>query len=749
MFDSDAVLPILAVLAYLTMLAVVVVRRKFSRSEYCLLETYLVVVILWILTYLLPSYVQSGHLERLLIAGCMVLMPALFCGVVLAALYRRPGLWWWAVSGIVLASVILLEIAYAFDPLWIRLPHVDVLPLLVMGVWVSFMFVALGLVLNAYFLAHRPAQRIQLSYLLVATLLTVLADGLYFAQGFTFGSFGLILKIIGSVAITYYLAARYLPDWRFVIRRTARCLLLMILSFLVLSASVLAVQFLSKPGVQTPWLSIALASVVFGVVYIPVYSAVRQLGSRFTMGREDTPTYQMRDYSHTIANILSAEELALVAIGTIVESLEISRGALLVVSQEMAGDIRLRPIKVLGAIPDRDGILAADSPLLELFWKERTLFTGEDLLRLLNLKEVPAEERRWLDELDMCLFVPVAKRKGNPLGFFVTGPKCSGAPFLIDDFELLMTLAAQTGVALENVRLVEDLRRLNEEISTLNAELQRTNRALTHRDKTKFDFIQIASHELKTPLTLVRGYADMLNSLGTEELMNTEFIKEATSGIVSSTSRMAEMIDAMLDVARLDAEALALHLASVSTESIVNRAIAELMPTITQRNLHVTAEGMETLPEIKADGQRLYQALLHVLSNALKYTPDGGDIFIKGQLLENHPSAPFVQLVVRDSGIGINPEERELIFETFYRADDPALHSTSKTRFKGGGPGLGLTIVKGIIESHRGRVWVESKYQSEQELPGTSFFILLPLDPEQSRVTLDGTRRLSPLAGSR
>ena len=234
--------------------------------------------------------------------------------------------------------------------------------------------------------------------------------------------------------------------------------------------------------------------------------------------------------------------------------------------------------------------------------------------------------------------------------------------------------------------------------------------------------------------------------MGTDELMNTEFIEEATTGIVSNTSRMAEMIDAMLDVARLDADALALQLSMVSLGHIVQCAIGDLAPAIAQRNLHISAAGFQTLPPIRADGQRLHQALVQVLSNAVKFTPDGGDILVSGELLRSQQSMPFVQIVVRDTGIGINPEERELIFETFYRTDDPALHSTGKTKFKGGGPGLGLTIVKGIIESHRGRVWVESKYHSEQDLPGTSFFILLPLDPEQSRGTQDRGLRPPPSA---
>jgi signal transduction histidine kinase len=133
-------------------------------------------------------------------------------------------------------------------------------------------------------------------------------------------------------------------------------------------------------------------------------------------------------------------------------------------------------------------------------------------------------------------------------------------------------------------------------------------------------------------------------------------------------------------------------------------------------------EGLENLPPVMGDGRRLHQALWNVLSNAMKYTPDGGRITVSGRQVED-----AIHLKVQDTGIGIDPEERERIFERFYVLENTLLHRSSKTAFKGGGLGLGLTVARGIIEAHGGKIWAESPGRDEQRLPGTTFHILLPL----------------------
>jgi signal transduction histidine kinase len=125
---------------------------------------------------------------------------------------------------------------------------------------------------------------------------------------------------------------------------------------------------------------------------------------------------------------------------------------------------------------------------------------------------------------------------------------------------------------------------------------------------------------------------------------------------------------------------------------------------------------------IFADGERLFQALRNVIMNGVKYTPDGGQVTIDGRLLPG-----FIEMTIADTGIGIDPEDHGRIFEKFGRLGNTSLHSSGKTKFKGGGPGLGLPITKGIIDAHGGTIWVESQGYDEHKLPGSTFHIMLPL----------------------
>jgi len=125
------------------------------------------------------------------------------------------------------------------------------------------------------------------------------------------------------------------------------------------------------------------------------------------------------------------------------------------------------------------------------------------------------------------------------------------------------------------------------------------------------------------------------------------------------------------------------------------------------------------------------QVFSHLIQNAIKYTPDGGHIQITGRSLDEElpPEDQTIEIIVADTGIGIAREDLGRIFEKFYRTGDVLTHSTGKTKFKGAGPGLGLTIVQGIVEAHGGRIWAESPGYNEQMRPGSQFHIILPVQP--------------------
>jgi signal transduction histidine kinase len=135
------------------------------------------------------------------------------------------------------------------------------------------------------------------------------------------------------------------------------------------------------------------------------------------------------------------------------------------------------------------------------------------------------------------------------------------------------------------------------------------------------------------------------------------------------------------------------------------------------------------LPSIMADPDAMQKVFYHLIVNAIKYTPDGGKITITGRCITGGWEDPFpgIEIIVSDTGIGIDPQLHELIFTKFYQTGELALHSTGKTVFKGAGPGLGLTVARGIVEAHRGKIWVESPGHDEKTFPGSQFHIVLPL----------------------
>jgi hypothetical protein len=121
----------------------------------------------------------------------------------------------------------------------------------------------------------------------------------------------------------------------------------------------------------------------------------------------------------------------------------------------------------------------------------------------------------------------------------------------------------------------------------------------------------------------------------------------------------------------------------------------------------------------------LYQLII----NAIKYTPDGGTVTISTRAATMDDDTPCVEIAVKDTGIGLDAEHHELVFEKFYQVGSVALHSSGKTTFKGGGPGLGLAIVRGAVRAHGGKVWVESPGYNEENFPGSTFYLQLPLNP--------------------
>jgi signal transduction histidine kinase len=286
--------------------------------------------------------------------------------------------------------------------------------------------------------------------------------------------------------------------------------------------------------------------------------------------------------------------------------------------------------------------------------------------------------------------------------------------------------------------LASEIARLHSEterrVMNRTADLTRANIELSKLEKARTDFIGIAAHELKTPLTLIQGYANMLREMDLEA-NNTSGATHILEGILRGSERLSAVVEDMLDASSIDTNALSLRIEKISLSHAVSLVATQNARYFKERNLTLHVGDLTGLPRVEMDLRRLHQILAHLLNNAIKYTPDGGQVFIEGRVLPNtRPfrggpagEARFVEMRFRDTGIGIAPEDRERIFEKFYRVGKSTLHSSGKVKFKGAGPGLGLPIARGLVEAHGGRLWVESPGHDEVNCPGSTFHLLLPI----------------------
>lgn len=272
-----------------------------------------------------------------------------------------------------------------------------------------------------------------------------------------------------------------------------------------------------------------------------------------------------------------------------------------------------------------------------------------------------------------------------------------------------------------NERLVSHLEQKVKELSSANQDLART-------DRMKSRFIDMAAHELRTPLTTVRGYLGILTAPGNTFLANADDATlELIDGIVTGVDRLRGIVQDMLDVTRIEAGTLQLRQSPINLAQVYQKIGREFAPVVHKRQQMLTIGDASHVPTIWADGERVIQILRNLVSNAIKYTPDGGQIVCEYRSLAAPPAGPlpgwpgvdelpegqWAALRVEDTGIGIAREHLTHLFKRFYR-----VKSEQKIR----GTGLGLSIARELVELHDGLIKVDSTLGR-----GSTFAVYLPL----------------------
>lgn len=591
--------------------------------------------------------------------------------------------------------------------------------------WGLLMLAAFGLIIHAFISLAQPLQRNLVSYFFPALAIAIFNDVLVF-YGVT-GSEN-FLRLLVAGLLTFLSLKAHLPDTRDLVRQTLTYLTTSLLTVLVYLAGRLLLNTLwgSAEGYNLA-LTGALLALAVSLVFSRLLQAVRSgFNHLFRVGIYE-PAQILRDYSTSISNILDLEKLATVAVGAIMEALEVQKGFLFLVDPELndAGRkiYRLSGIRGAGGQPKAAGLLNGESPIAQFFVNEHQALLQYDVDFAPNFLDAPVNERKWLGSLGMDVYAPIYS-KGEWIGLLALGPTGSGQRYTEEDLDLLLAIASQTGVALENARLVENLKKLNVQVREAYTYLDKANHDLATLELTKSNFISIASHELRTPLTVARAYAEMLlenDNLG-------DAVRDLVKGIHKATLRLHEVMDSMFDIAQLDTRTKELDREEVFVPELLRTVAQHLAAAAAERELELLLD-LPQLPSIKADSESLKKLFHHLIINAIKFTPNKGRVTVTGrQLSPNNRDLPEggVEIIVSDTGVGIDPKVQEVIFTKFYQPGELNRHSTGKTKFKGSGVGLGLALSRGIVEAHGGKIWVESQGYDEEKCLGSDFHVILP-----------------------
>ncbi len=255
------------------------------------------------------------------------------------------------------------------------------------------------------------------------------------------------------------------------------------------------------------------------------------------------------------------------------------------------------------------------------------------------------------------------------------------------------------------------------EKNQLLAELQTANAKLTEANRLKGIFLEVASHELNTPVTVVLGLTDLWKLSLADDATGPE--RQWVERINAAARRLAKTVQRMFKLVENKEFGQTLDLEPVELEPLVREAIEELTPYLEAREQRVEVEIEPQLGSIDADSSKIMDILINLLANAIKFTPDRGTIRVQAQGLEGNPG--WVRVAIKDEGAGVHPSEQQHLFEPFFTGFDTLHHSSGEYQFGKRGIGLGLCLVKTFVELHGGRVEVQSTPGR-----GSSFGFLLP-----------------------
>lgn len=577
--------------------------------------------------------------------------------------------------------------------------------LLFVAQFLLYFLLAIGLLIHK-FIKSKGYDRLQLQYLLLGiSILMVIGTIMNLIIPLVFNNYTSThygpFSSIAVVGFTSYAILRHrLLDIRLVVARTVAYSILIITIAVFYTGAVFLLSrslFVGEiSGDQIAVYSVVALFVAF--TFQPLKSLLENITDRLFFRSKYNTAEVLSELSHILATTIQLDRVTKETLQVLLDTMHISKGAFV--------------------IYDKDEIYYS----FNKGFNETLKLDGEPVKVLSNLKKITIVDevknekvQMAMRELNVDIVVPLSARD-NSHGMVLLGEKKSGGIFSDQDIKILEIFAPEVSVALENAKSYAEIKRFNEtlELKIVQAtkNLRNANERLKQLDKLKDEFVSIASHELRTPMSVIRSYLWMILQGKSGKINNKQ--KDYLEKAYSTSDRLISLVNDMLNTSRIESGRMKITKQKTDLVNIVEKVTAGMSLRAKEDQLELIFEKPnKPIPQFEVDTEKIEQVLINLIGNSLKFTPQGGSILVTLDC-----NSKKATISVKDTGIGIRKNDMSKLFQKF-----ASLSADYKVRTNAQSTGLGLYLSKSIIKMHGGDMWAES----EGEGKGSKFTFTLPL----------------------
>ena len=575
-------------------------------------------------------------------------------------------------------------------------------------IYIPIFFAASYYVLLKKYLTANRFIRMQLLYILIGMTAASIPAQITNLTLPTFGYFGLnwagqLFTIFWISGVSYAIIKHKLLDIHLIVARSVAYALMIltlgafyVFSFLFIGSTIFNLTFST-----TEFIFYGVIMVVVAFTFQTLRRNLELLTDRvFFKGYYDTQEL-LKMLSSIMSTTIDLQRLTSHILDSLLHQMRVTRGTFILLDKK-----------------DHDHVYTLGSKgydWLQKFSKEEITFfqTTKQIVMFDDVEHGTIKDI--LRELNVSVVIPLIVQD-EKIGVLLLGEKSSGDVYSQQDVTLLEILSPQLSIAIQNAREYEEIRRFNitlrEEVEKATKDLQLANDRLKDLDKLKDEFVSLASHELRTPMTAIKSYIWLLLKQSREVGTLNDKQKQYLDRTYASTERLIKLVNDMLNVSRIQSGRMTITPKPTDMTHLIQDTILEVAPAAKEHQLTVDfTPPTEEIPQVHVDPEKMKEVIINLIGNSLKFTPPEGKITIS-----LYQKDGMVVIQVTDTGKGIKKEDLHSLFQKFGIIESNYL---SKENLHGSG--LGLYISKSIVEMHGGKMWVESKGENQ----GTTFYFSL------------------------